>query len=163
MESVYLMLGSNVGDRAEHLRRSIALLNNRAGSITGMSSVYESEPWGFDDPVWFLNQAVKLETNLTPRALLEITQQIEHEMGRIRTGQGYEARTMDIDILFHGNLVMETPELIIPHPRIAERMFVLKPLAELTPDLRHPVLHKTIRDLAEHCLDTLKVIIYKEL
>ena len=150
MEISYLMLGGNVGDRAEYLRRSIDFLNRDAGTVTEMSSVYESEPWGFGHPVWFLNQAVKLDTTLNPRELLECIHHIELALGRIRTGKGYEARTADIDILFYGNLIVNTPELTIPHPRIAERMFVLKPLAELAPNLTHPVFQRNVRNLSEH-------------
>jgi len=153
MEISYLMLGSNVGDRKDYLRRCIDWLH-RAGTVTGLSAVYESEPWGFDDSTWFLNQAVALATHLTPGALLENIQKIEQTLGRTRTHTGgYQSRTMDIDILLYGNLVMNLPELVIPHPRMTERMFVLQPMAELAPDMEHPVLHRTMTYLREQCKD----------
>ena len=148
------MLGGNVGDREDYLRRCIDLLHRDAGTVTGMSAVYESEPWGFDDPVRFLNQAVALMTDHSAQTLLKHTQQIEQILGRTRTHSAYQARTMDIDILLYGNHVINTHELVIPHPRMTERMFVLQPMAELAPDLEHPVLHRTMTCLRERCTDS---------
>ena len=153
MDISYLMLGGNVGNRNDYLRRCVDLLNRDAGTVTGMSAIYESEPWGFDDSVWFLNQAVALRTQHAPLTLLEIVQQIEQALGRSRTHSGYHARTMDIDILLFGNCVIDSPKLVIPHPRIAERMFVLQPMAELAPDFEHPVLHRTMTYLRDRCED----------
>jgi len=133
----------------DYLLRSIELLRRDVGSIVAMSAVYESDPWGFDDPCRFLNQAVAVETDLTPFALLECIQRIEHILDRVRTHDGYQSRTMDIDIIMYGNQVINTPDLVIPHPLMAERMFVLQPMAELAPDLVHPVLHRTMEDLKE--------------
>ena len=146
-------MGSNVGDRMDYLCRGVGLLRRDVGTVTALSAVYESEPWGFDDPCWFLNQVVALETDLNPHILLECIQQIEQTMGRMRLHDGYQARTMDIDILLYDHLVINTPELVIPHPRMTERMFVLQPMAELSPDLEHPVLHQSMADLREHCAD----------
>ena len=157
METAYLMLGSNVGNREEYLRRCVDLLHREAGTVTGLSAVYESEPWGFDDPVWFLNRAVALRTDHTPQALLESIQKIEQTLERTRTNTGYQARTIDIDILLYGNCVIHTPELVIPHPRMTERMFVLHPMTELAPELEHPVLQRTMRYLREKCDDRMKV------
>ena len=157
MEISYLMVGGNVGDRMKYLNRCIDLLRSDIGRITSMSAIYESEPWGFDDTQWFLNQVVVVETNLAPFALLEYIQRIEQTLGRLRTHDGYHSRTMDIDILLYGNLVINTPELVIPHPRMAERMFVLQPMAELAPDMEHPVLHQTMANLREHCADRKQV------
>ncbi len=155
MEISYLILGSNMGDRMDYIRRGIALLGSSLGTITEMSSVYESEPWGFDHPTWFLNQVVALETNLDAEELLEGTQRIEQELGRIRMHTaGYQARTIDIDILLYGNDVINISGLVIPHPRMAGRMFVLKPMAEIAPKLMHPVLGQTMEYLRNHCVDT---------
>ena len=157
MEISYLMLGGNVGDRLDYLRRSVDLLRRDVGEIVAMSAIYESEPWGFDHPQWFLNQVAAVETNLSPLLLLERIQRVEQTLGRLRKGIGYQSRTIDIDILLYGNLVIDTPELVIPHPRMAERMFVLQPMAELAPDMEHPVLHRTMGYLREHCEDGKRV------
>jgi len=144
----------------EYIRRAVELLRGEAGCITAMSAVYESEPWGFNDPNRFLNLAVALETKLSPHALLECIQRIEKNMGRVRINGGYHARTIDIDILLYDRLVINTPKLVIPHPRMTERMFVLQPLAELAPDLEHPILHQSMADLMEHCSDKKQVSEY---
>ena len=157
MKISYLMLGGNIGDRINYLSRSIELLGRDAGKIVGKSAIYESEPWGFDDSRWFLNQVVVLETNLVPLALLEIIRRIEQIMGRERTNGSYQARAIDIDILLYDNQIINTPELVIPHPLMAERMFVLMPMAELAPNLSHPVLYRTMAYLKEHCNDTKQV------
>ena len=159
METSYLMLGGNVGDRMNYLCRSIDLLRRDAGKLTAMSAVYESEPWGFDDSCYFLNQAIAIETELVPHALLETVKRIEQTLGRMPTRKrsSYQARTIDIDILLYGNLVINAPELVIPHPRMIERMFVLQPMAELAPDLEHPVLRRTMSYLKERCTDTKKI------
>ena len=160
MEKTYLILGGNVGDRLDYLRRGVECLRREAGKVTAMSAVYESEPWGFDHPCWFLNQVVAVETELDAFALLKCIQQIEQTLGRVRTHGGYQARTLDIDILLYGNRIINTPELVTPHPRMAERMFVLLPMAELAPDLEHPVLHRSMAYLKEHCRDTMQVIVF---
>ena len=158
MDSItYLMLGGNVGDRLDYLHRSIELLRHDVGRMIAMSAVYESEPWGFEDTRWFLNQVVVVETSLRPFALLESTQRIEQTLGRKRTHDGYQSRTMDIDILLYDNIVINTPELVIPHPRMAERMFVLQPMVELASTMKHPVLLHTMEYLKEHCKDTMQV------
>ena len=151
------MLGGNVGDRMDYLRRCVDLLRRDVGQVVAMSAVYESEPWGFDDTCWFLNQAVAVETELDPFALLKSIQTIEQTLGRVRTQDGYQARTMDIDILLYGNRVINTPELVIPHLRMTERMFVLAPMAELAPELVHPVLRCTMKCLRERCADKKQV------
>ena len=152
------MLGGNVGDRMEYICRSIEMLQRDVGHIAAKSAVYESEPWGFDDPCWFLNQVVAIETNLSPLALLKKIIQIEKIMGRVRTDGDYQARTIDIDILLYGNQVINTPEIVIPHLHMAERMFVLMPMAELAPDLKHPVLQHSMTYLKKYCMDKKKVI-----
>ena len=162
MKISYLMLGGNIGDRMGYLRRAVELLSCDVGSVIDMSSVYESEPWGFDCKQWFMNQAVVIETKLSPLNLLKNIQRIEKTLGRRLTNSGYQARTIDIDIILYENLVINTPELVIPHPRMAERMFVLQPMAELSPNLKHPILHHTMAKLKEHCRDAKQVKINVE-
>jgi 2-amino-4-hydroxy-6-hydroxymethyldihydropteridine diphosphokinase len=144
-ELVYLSLGSNMGDRAAHLRVAIERLAE-AGTVTAMSGLYETEPVDFQDQPWFLNCAVALETVKTPRELLAHALAIEEGMGRRRTrGQG--PRTIDIDILLFGDRVIDEPGLKVPHPAMHERRFVLEPLAEIAPGVLHPAIKKTARQL----------------
>jgi 2-amino-4-hydroxy-6-hydroxymethyldihydropteridine diphosphokinase len=144
-KTVYLSLGSNLGDRALNLRVAIAQLG-ALGRVTAQSSLYETEPMGLALQPWFLNCVVAMETALMPQQFLARALTIEQELGRRRT-QPKGPRVIDIDILLFGSSVVEAPELIIPHPAMHERRFVLEPLAELAPDLRHPVLKKTIREM----------------
>jgi 2-amino-4-hydroxy-6-hydroxymethyldihydropteridine diphosphokinase len=149
-----LLLGSNLGDRRAWLRQARELLAQRAGTIVGQSSLYESEPWGFVSPDRFLNQAVAIATTQTPEALLATTQQIETLLGRQpATGRRYASRTMDIDLLFYENRQIESAALTLPHPRLHERRFTLLPLAEIAPDWVHPRLKKTVTELLEACSD----------
>ncbi len=141
----YLSLGSNLGDRAQNLRNSIPLLAPKVQSVL-QSSIYETEPWGYADQPAFLNQVIKANTSLEPLYLLEFLKQIEITMGRKETFR-FGPRLIDLDILFYDDLILDTPKLTIPHPRIAERAFVLIPLAEISPDLYHPVFKKTIQEL----------------
>lgn len=145
MVTAYLGLGSNQGDREGNLRKALSLLS-RDGHITALSSVYETEPWGYTAQPLFLNMACALETRLGPMDLLELAHGVEHELGRVPTFQ-YGPRTVDVDILFYGDEVMETPGLQIPHPGIPERAFALVPLAEIAPDILHPILRKSIGEL----------------
>lgn len=142
----YLSLGSNVGNREAQLRDARERLG-AIGRVTAVSSFYETEPMEFIEQPWFLNAALALETNHTPQDLMTSILHIEQEMGRRRI-QKKGPRTIDIDILLFGNVVLNSPELTIPHPAMQERRFVLEPLAEIAPEARHPVLRKTIRELA---------------
>lgn len=144
-EPVYLSLGSNVGDREAHLRNALARLD-AAGRVLAMSSFYETEAVEFTEQPWFLNCAVALETRETPQQLITILLSLEKEMGRERI-QKKGPRSIDIDILIFGDTVMDSEELTIPHPAMHRRRFVLEPLAEIAPQLRHPVMKKTIREL----------------
>lgn len=144
---VYLSLGSNVGDRASNLDTAIDRLN-AFGDVIAVSSFYETEPVEFTDQPWFLNCVVALDTEKTPRQLLDGILEIEQQMGRRRT-QKKGPRVIDIDILLFGNLIVEDSGLTIPHPAMHERRFVLEPFAEIALDVRHPVLKRTIKELRE--------------
>ena len=143
---VYFSLGTNLGDRAANLDRAIAAMQEKIGALMKCSSYIHTEPWGFSSDNGFLNAAAVFETSLAPLPLLHCTQEIECQLGRNAKSHGglYSDRVIDIDILFYDNLVLTTPELTIPHPLIAQRDFVLRPLAEIAPRKKHPLLGKTI-------------------
>jgi 2-amino-4-hydroxy-6-hydroxymethyldihydropteridine diphosphokinase len=148
VKTVYLSLGSNVGDREDNLRAAIERLAAPDLHVLRTSPVYETEPVDYTAQRWFLNLVVEAETSLFPKLLLSRTARIERELGRVRTvAKG--PRTIDIDILLYGKAVVESATLQIPHPRMAERRFVLAPLADLVPNLRHPVTHKTVREMLD--------------
>ena len=144
---VYLSLGSNVGDRLANLSTAIERLKS-VGEIVGVSSFYETEPVEFTAQPWFINGGVKLNTEKTPDQLLVEILQIEQHMGRQRT-QAKGPRAIDIDILLFGDSVINTKDLTIPHPAMQKRRFVLEPLAEIAPDVQHPVLQQTIQELRD--------------
>jgi len=154
---VYLSIGSNVGDRMANLRGALGDLTDKGQCIRRVSSFYSTEPVGYLSQPWFLNIAVELETTLTPRALLEVCQAIEHARGRKRSFPG-APRIIDLDILLYGDLIVDKPELQIPHPRMAERRFVLAPLAEIAPEAVHPILKISIQALLVSCPDQSSVI-----
>ncbi|MGA2115246.1 MAG: 2-amino-4-hydroxy-6-hydroxymethyldihydropteridine diphosphokinase [Bryobacteraceae bacterium] len=145
---VYLGLGSNIGDRLEYLKRAIERLSKARVRVLRASPVYETEPLDATAQGWFLNQVVEAETELFPLQLLAATQRIERELGRARlVPKG--PRTLDIDILFYGKAVVETERLEIPHPRVGERRFVLKPLADLAAGFRHPATGRSVREMLD--------------
>lgn len=174
MARAVLLTGGNLGEVAQTLATARRKLAERAGREVAASKLYESEPWGFEAPERFLNQVLVLDTPLEPEQLLDCCQQIEKEGGRVRPqsqtpvlqnaeGQSdadeptpplrqYSSRSLDIDILFYGDRVIDTPRLQIPHPLLHRRGFVLRPLAEVLPDFVHPILHKMVSQL----LDELK-------
>jgi 2-amino-4-hydroxy-6-hydroxymethyldihydropteridine diphosphokinase len=139
-KTVYLSLGSNLGEREENLRRACDALETEHIRILKRSSLYETEPQDAGGQRWFLNMALECETRCFPMQLLTVLQKIEHKLGRVRgAGSGRNApRTIDIDILLFGPAIIDTAQLTIPHPRMLERRFVLEPLLEIAPELRHP-------------------------
>jgi 2-amino-4-hydroxy-6-hydroxymethyldihydropteridine diphosphokinase len=146
-ETAYLSLGSNLGDRQGHLRDAISRLGAE-GQVAAVSSFYETEPVEVRAQPWFLNCAIALETAKTPELLMASILRIEQGMGR-RREQKKGPRTIDIDILLFGNIVMATPKLTVPHPAMQERRFVLEPLAEIRPEALHPQFNKTVLELLE--------------
>ena len=154
MAIVYLGLGTNIGNRRGNLVKAASLLAERVGDILALSGFMETEPWGFESENLFLNAAIKMETPLTPDELLSATQAIEREMGREKKSDGtYHDRVIDIDILLYDNRVIEHPGLIVPHPLMQERLFVMAPLAEIAPFERHPLLGQTFMELADSLRD----------
>ena len=152
MSLVYLILGGNQGNRAEIISRAIDLVTSEIGPKLASSACYESESWGFKSEP-FINQIIIINTILSPTEVLARTQQIEIRLGRIRETSGYEARTIDIDLLYYDSLVLNSKNLTLPHPRIAVRKFVLVPLAEIAPGFRDPFTQLTILEMLEACTD----------
>ncbi len=146
MKRIYLGLGSNLGDREENLRRARELLHAAGIAVLRESSLYETEPQDLVHQPWFLNQVVEAETALFPMQLLGRVLRIEKELGRRRAIEK-GPRTIDIDILLYHRFAIDSPTLVVPHPRMQERRFVLAPMAELAPDLRHPVTRQTMREM----------------
>ena len=157
MNSVYLLLGANIGNALASFAKAKEYIEDYIGAIKAESSVYCSEPWGFESTDMFYNQALLTETKLSPEHLLSSIQRIESKMGRKRRKGIIESRIIDIDILFYNNLVFNEKDLEIPHPRLHLRKFTLIPMTDLDPDLNHPVFLKTINQLLEECDDKLKV------
>ena len=147
--TVFLAFGSNLGNRRENMERALELLMQEGLKPVSVSQPIITAPEGFTSANEFLNSAARFTTALSPHEVLELTQRIERTIGRTQKSEGgvYHDRTIDIDILFYDDIVLNTPELAIPHPRIAERMFVLRPMNEIAPALRHPANGKTIHEL----------------
>jgi 2-amino-4-hydroxy-6-hydroxymethyldihydropteridine diphosphokinase len=155
MESAFLLLGTNLGDRLQNLESARQKLH-ALGVISGASRVYETEPWGISEQPSFYNQAVRLETNLSPDSLLKELKNIEAVCGRTEAFR-WGPRVMDIDILLFGQLIQRSDSLSIPHPKLSERRFALAPLNEIAPDVSEPISGKMVRDLLKACTDNLEV------
>jgi len=175
MRDIFLLLGSNRGNRQDYLKQACDLLQLHAGTLIRSSSVYETEPWGFSDDIPFLNQVLEIDTQLSPEDLLTRLLETETRLGRIRPdanrkscatniqpyGQpasSYSGRTIDIDLLFYGDQLIFTDTLMVPHPRLHERRFTLSPLAEIAPEFIHPLLKKTISVILQNCNDRTGVV-----
>lgn len=147
--TIYLSLGTNIGNRADNLKQAISSLPPQM-TVKAKSKVYETPPWGYTEQDNFLNQVVKTSTYLEPEPLLKHIKRLEVALGRKATFR-YGPRLIDIDILFYDDLVLDTPPLVVPHPHLHERGFVLLPMMDIAPDLVHPVMQKKIRELVGSC------------
>lgn len=161
MTRCYLLFGSNQGDKLQLLEQACTYINNRCGMLVERSSLYNSEPWGFEAEEWFLNVLLVVETELDPDTLMDRLLDIERELGRVRHPEieGYTSRTVDLDILYYGDQIVRTAKVTAPHPRLPERRFALMPLCELVPDFLHPESGLSQQQLLEKCHDTSKVYV----
>lgn len=165
MALVYLGLGSNIGDRVGYIQQATSLLGGDENiKLVSTSSFYETEPWHFDSQNWFVNAVIAVSTPLYPYQLLKVCQRVESQLGRVRTSDNYEDRTIDIDILFYDDKVVneenEGQKLVIPHERIHQRAFMLVPMLEIAPAFIHPVLKKSITDIYDEIDDPETVCLY---
>ena len=152
---VYFGLGTNLGDKEQNLRLAVQHIEERIGKVVSLSAFYATAPWGFASDNAFLNAVVCVETSLSPLEILSVTQSIEKEMGRTHKSVNgvYSDRVIDIDLLLYDDLILDTPTLKLPHPLMQERRFVMEPLAEIAPDVMHPVLGKTLGNIYRDLLD----------
>jgi len=161
MSKVYLSISANLGYSNQLIIYSREAIAARIVVIKSSSSIYESEPWGFESDNNFLNQILLVETILSPAAIMLELSYIESKFGRERNGKGYSSRTMDIDVLFYDHLILYTPELIVPHKQLHKRRFIVEPLREIAPDFIHPLFSISINEIALTCTDNGKVWKYE--
>jgi len=157
MHKVFLGIGGNIGNKRANFDKVYTHITNGLGEIIESSSVYETAPWGFQSDKPFWNQVLIIESQLSPTEILGKIEEIDEAFGRKRDNEGYSSREMDIDILYYDDLILETEILIIPHPRIAQRLFVLVPLSEIAPRFVHPLLQKTSIEMLNDCIDKLQI------
>ncbi|TLU97990.1 2-amino-4-hydroxy-6-hydroxymethyldihydropteridine diphosphokinase [Dyadobacter luticola] len=155
-ENVFLLLGSNLGDRFAVLTSARQMIEEKVGPLVKESSVYETAPWGITDQPAFLNQVIEIETELAPEEVLRNILDIEHELGRVRY-ERWGARVIDIDLLYFNDLILDSARLTLPHPRISERRFTLIPLAEIAPNFINPFLKKNSSEMLAACEDESEV------
>ncbi len=160
LHQVVLSTGSNLGDRKNYLAKANTLIAQKIGKLLEVSPIYETAAWGGVTHLPFLNQVILVQTHCTPTQILAHCMTIEKQLDRVRE-QRWDSRTMDIDVLFYDDLVIETPELVVPHPRLHERNFVLLPLNAILPKWQHPILNKNVQQLVAECPDQLpaKIIV----
>lgn len=154
MKPLFLLIGSNLGDRKKYLDSALNLIDYRIANIEKRSTIYETAPWGNTDQPHFLNQVLTLKSNLNPEELLSVCKQIEKSVGRVAT-ERWGPRIIDIDILLYGDMVYQSSLLQIPHPMMQDRMFTMVPLAEIAPDFIHPVLGGNMQSLKDKCTDPM--------
>lgn len=157
MTNVVLSLGSNIEPRKEHLDRAVSQIRTWSGKKLRLSNIYITEPYGYHSEHEYLNMAVELETSLTPQEIMQRISALESEMGRHRTSDRIEDRTIDIDLLFYGGEIIHEKDLDVPHPRLHQRNFVLAPLLDIVPDLLHPELKKPVWELYDACKDKSEI------
>ncbi len=157
LNKTHLLLGVNLGDRIATLAEAKKRIGQRIGSVVKASSLYETQPWGKPDQPEFINQALEVATNLPPLAVLKAILEIEQQLGRTRQ-EKWDARTIDIDMLFYENRILNTSDLTLPHPQLHERNFALVPMLEIAPNKQHPIFKKTIEELYEASADELEVV-----
>lgn len=156
MNGIYLLLGSNLGNSRQMLKKSIVQISHKIGRVIKTSSIYQTKAWGFEDQPNFLNQAIEVESSLSAESILQKINEIEENLGRIRLLK-WHARVIDIDILYYGSEVIKTINLSIPHRENQNRKFVLAPMTEIAPDLLHPILMLSQKEMLENCKDDLLV------
>lgn len=159
---IYIQLGSNHGNRIQMLLEAQNFINAHIGHITNKSAIYETEPWMMNNAMWFLNMVVEVKTNIDPHSILLKLKNFEKQMGRHidEKSSGFQSRTLDMDILFYGSEIINSSDLVVPHPFLQERNFVLVPMNGVNSDFVHPIFNKTINQLLEESNDSYQISLY---